>query len=116
MLNDGFQLIASFLAGTAATAGVLSLIRWMPLPGCIKTILAVVVPVPAMAIALVLIHYGPPAARDPSGLAALPGAPRVWLRLFLYGCLATLGTGAAAALWRLAWPPEDRDDADEDAA
>ena len=96
----------AFIVGTAATAGLVRLIQWAPIPSYIKFILAIVVPVPTIAIALVLLYYGPAAQAGSQGLIGL-GPPGELLKMFLYGCLATLGYAGGAALWRRFQPLED---------
>lgn len=103
----------SFIVGTVATAGLVRLIYWAPIPSYMKFVLAVVVPVPAIAIALVLLYYGPEAQAGSEGLSGL-GPPVELLKMFLFGCLATLGYSGVAALWRMFQPLEDREDASED--
>ena len=100
----------SFVVGTVATAGLVRLVQWAPIPAYMKFVLAVVVPVPSIAIALVLLYYGPEAqsgAKEISGL----GSPSELLKMFLYGCLATFGYAGVAALWRMFQPLENRADA-----
>jgi len=95
----------AFIVGTVATAGLVRLIRLAPLPAYMKFVLAIVVPVPSIAIALVLLYYGPEAqagAKEISGL----GPPGELLKMFLYGCLATFGYSGVAALWRMFHSPE----------
>ena len=107
------KLGSSFIIGTVATAGLVRLIYWAPIPAYMKLALAVVVPVPSIAIALVLLYYGPQAGAGAEALNSM-GAPREWLSFFLYGCLATLGYGGVAALWRMFQPEEDREDESAD--
>lgn len=103
----------SFIVGTVATAGVVRLIQWAPIPSYIKFVLAVVVPVPAIAIALVLLYYGP---ESQAGVKELSGivAPGELLKMFLYGCLFTFGYAGIATLWRMFQPLEDREDSSGD--
>ena len=105
----------SFIVGTAATAGLVRLIQWVPIPAYMKLVLAVVVPVPSIAIALVLLYYGPAAQAGSEGLSGL-GSPSELLKMFFFGCLATFGYAGVAALWRMCHPAEDRgnDSADSD--
>lgn len=104
----------SFIAGTMATAGLVRLIQWAPIPAYIKFVLAVVVPVPSIAVVLVLLYYGPEAQTGGDSIGAL-GSPGELLKMFLYGCLATFGYAGVAALWRMFQPLEDRaDEADND--
>ena len=103
----------SFIVGTVATAGLVRLIQWVPIPSYMKFVLAIVVPVPSIAIALVLLYYGPEAqagAKEISGL----GPPGELLKMFLYGCLATFGYAGGTAVWRMFQPLEDRDDTSGD--
>lgn len=105
---------ASFIAGTVATAGLVRLIGWAPIPSYTKFVLAVVVPIPTIAIALVLIYYGPEAQAGGENITGL-GSPGDLLKMFLYGCLATFGYAGVTALWRMFQPQADReDDADDD--
>lgn len=104
---------ASFIVGTLATAGLVRLIQWAPIPSYIKFVLAVVVPVPSIAIALVLLYYGPEAQAGATAISGL-GPPGALLKMFLYGCLATFGYAGGAALWRMFQPLEDRGDASGD--
>jgi len=99
----------SFIVGTVATAGLVRLVQLAPIPSYMKFILAVVVPVPSIAIALVLLYYGPEAQAGSEGLSGL-GPPGELLKMFLYGCLATFGYAGVAALWRMFQPLEDRGD------
>lgn len=103
------KLGASFVAGTAATAGLIRLIQWMPIPAYMKIVLAIVVPVPAIAIALVLMYYGN--AYQP-GIATLNGfgSPGELLKIFFWGCLATFGYAGISVLVRIFLTPAERDD------
>ncbi|MCX6993514.1 MAG: hypothetical protein NT011_10280 [Kiritimatiellaeota bacterium] len=103
----------SFIVGTVATAGLVRLVQLAPIPSYMKFVLAVVVPVPAIAIALVLLYYGPEAQTGSAGLSGL-GPPSELLKMFLYGCLAMFGYAGVAALWRMFQPLEDRGDASGD--
>lgn len=103
----------SFIVGTVATAGLVRLIQLCPLPAYMKFVLAVVVPVPSIAIALVLLYYGPEAQSGAKAIGGL-GPPGELLKMFLYGCLATFGYAGVAALWRLFQPLEDRGNAPGD--
>ncbi|MBU0714182.1 MAG: hypothetical protein KJ964_02350 [Verrucomicrobia bacterium] len=99
----------SFIVGTVATAGLVRLIQWAPIPAYMKFVLAVVVPVPSIAIALVLLYYGPEAQAGSEGLSGL-GPPSELLKMFLFGCLTTFGYAGVAALWRMFQPLENRTD------
>jgi len=99
----------AFIVGTVATASLVRLIQWAPIPAYMKLVLAVVVPVPSIAVALVLLYYGPQAQAGSEGLGGL-GPPAELLKMFLYGCLAAFGYAGAAALWRMFQPLEDRGD------
>ena len=103
----------SFIVGTVATAGLVRLVQWAPIPSYMKFVLAVVVPVPSIAIALVLLYYGPEAQAGGEGLSGL-GPPSALLKMFLFGCLATFGYAGVAALWRMFQPLENRGDASGD--
>ena len=107
------KLGSSFIVGTVATAGLVRLIYWAPIPSYMKFVLAIVVPVPSIAIALVLLYYGPEAQAGREGLSGL-GPLSELLKMFLYGCLATLGYSGVTALWRMFQPLEDRGDASGD--
>lgn len=109
------KFFGAFLAGTAATAGVVRLIYWAPLPSYLKPVLAFVVTLPSVLIALVLVYYGPGAETNATELRDLI-TPRELLSFFLYGCLVPLGYGAIRAVWRMALPLKDRgdDSADSD--
>ena len=98
---------SSFIAGTVATAGLVRLIQLAPIPSYMKFVLAVVVPVPSIAIALVLLYYGPEAQAGSEGLCSI-GDPSELLKMFLYGCLVTFGYAGVTALWRMFQPMEDR--------
>ncbi|MFH1476476.1 MAG: hypothetical protein ABIH24_03145 [Verrucomicrobiota bacterium] len=95
----------SFIAGTVATAGLVRLIQWAPIPAYMKFVLAIVVPVPAIAIALVLLYFGPEAQVGNEGSGGF-GSPSALLTMFLYGCLAAFGYAGMAALWRMFAPLE----------
>ena len=99
----------SFIVGTVATAGLVRLIQWAPIPAYIKFVLAVMIPVPSIAIALVLLYYGPKAQANIEGLSGL-GPSSDLLKMFFFGCLATFGYAGMAALWRMFQPLEDRED------
>lgn len=103
----------SFIVGTVATAGLVRLIYWAPIPAYMKFVLAVVVPVPSIAIVLVLLYYGPEAQAGASEISGI-GLPGELLEMFLYGCLATLGYCGVAALWRIFQPLDEREDASGD--
>ena len=91
------KLSGSFAAGTAATAGLIRLIYWAPLPSYMKIALAVAVPIPSIAAALVLVNYGGGTAVREMELA---GNPRELLNFFLYGCLVSFACALMAAAWR----------------
>ena len=99
----------SFIVGTVATAGLVRLIQWAPIPSYIKFVLAVVVPVPSIAIALVLLYYGPEAQASSESLGNI-GSPDELLKMFFFGCLATFGYAGVAALWRMFQPLKHRAD------
>ena len=103
----------SFIVGTVATAGLVRLIQWAPIPSYIKFVLAIVVPVPSIAIALVLLYYGPDAQSGAIETSNF-GPPGELLKMFLYGCLATFGYAGVATLWRMFKPLENRTDASGD--
>ncbi|MCG2661137.1 MAG: hypothetical protein L6437_12945 [Kiritimatiellae bacterium] len=103
----------SFIVGTVATAGLVRLVQLSPLPSYMKFVLAVVVPVPSIAIALVLLYYGPEAQAGSEGLSGL-GPPSELLKMFFFGCLATFGYAGVAALWRMFQPLDHRGDASGD--
>ena len=103
----------SFIVGTVATAGLVRLIQWAPIPSYMKFVLAVVLPLPSIAIALVLLYYGPEAQAGATEISGL-GPPSALLKMFLYGCLVTFGYAGVAALWRMFQPLEDREDASGD--
>ena len=113
-MNDALvKLGTSFVVGTVATAGLVRLIQLSPLPSYMKFVLAAVVPVPSIAIALVLLYYGPEAQAGRAGLSGL-GPPSALLPMFLFGCLATFGYAGVTALWRIFQPLADRGDASGD--
>ena len=99
----------SFIVGTVATAGLVRLIQLAPIPSYMKFVLAVVVPVPSIAIALVLLYYGPEAQAGATELSGL-GPPSELLKMFLYGCLVTFGYAGLATLWRMFQPLANRGD------
>ena len=105
----------SFIVGTVATAGLVRLIQLSPLPSYMKIVLAVVVPVPSIAIALVLLYYGPEAQAGAKELSGI-GSPVELLKMFLYGCLATFGYAGVTTLWRMFQPLENREEDSEDDA
>ena len=99
----------SFVVGTVATAGLVRLIQLAPIPAYIKFVLAVVVPVPSIAIVLVLLYYGPEAQAGTESLSGL-GPPGELLKMFFFGCLATFGYSGVTAVWRMFQPMENRGD------
>ncbi len=105
----------SFIVGIVATAGLVRLIQLAPIPAYMKFVLAVVVPVPSIAIVLVLMYYGPEAPSGANALAGI-GPPGELLKMFLYGCLATFGYAGAAALWKIFQSADDgkEDSGDDD--
>lgn len=109
-MNDNMvKFGTAFIAGTVATAGLVRLVSWAPIPAYMKFALAVVVPVPAICIALVLMNYGPGAQAGVESIGGL-GSPGELLKMFLYGCLATFGYSGVVAVWRMFQAPEDRED------
>ena len=105
----------AFIVGTVTTAGLVRLIQLAPLPAYMKFVMAVVVPVPSIAIALVLLYYGPEAQAGSEGLSGL-GPPGALLKMFLFGCLATFGYAGVTTLWRMFQPLENREEDSEDDA
>ena len=98
---------AAFLAGTAATAGLVRLVQWAPIPGYTKRILGIVVPLPSILICLGLLYAGPEPAPGGDAWGARLGL-RDGLPLFLYGCLTMLAWACLEAIWRRAHPPDEQ--------
>ena len=107
------KLGTSFIVGTAATAGLVRLVQWMPIPAYMKIVLAIVVPVPSIAIALVLLYYGNASQSGAEGLNGI-GSPGELLKMFFFGCLATFGYAGISALVRIFLTPAEHDDTAED--
>ncbi len=103
------KLGTSFIAGTAATAGLVRLVQWMPIPAYMKIVLAIVVPVPSIAISLVLLYYGNTSRVGAENLNGF-GSSGELLKIFFWGCLTTFGYAGASALGRMLLTPAQRDD------
>lgn len=92
------KMAVAFAVGTGVTAGVLRLLGFLPVPGYIKQALGIVVPIPAILIALVLLYYGPQGLAEQEGIPAAAGDLR---KMFFYGIITALGYLAVAAVIRL---------------
>ncbi len=91
-------MAVAFAAGTGATAGVLWALSLLPVSGYVKQALGIVVPIPAILIALVLLHYGPRGLAGEEGPPAAAGDLR---KMFFYGIIAALAWMALAAVIRI---------------
>lgn len=98
MNADLIKLGSAFLVGTAATTGLVTLVRLMPLPSYMKAVLSIIVAVPSIAIALVLLYCG-----EQNATAELTGTitRNELLKTFGAGALTILGYNGAVALWRM---------------
>lgn len=106
------KLTTAFVAGTAATAWIVSLLSRLPVPRYVKTVLYIVVPLPTILVALVMLCYGPDSIR-PS--VAVPSTKHELAKMFLIGGLAALGYMCARYVWRRFIDGEDeRNDEDEE--
>jgi hypothetical protein len=93
------KMAVAFALGTGATAGILRLLWFLPVPGYIKQALGIVVPLPVMLVALVMLYYGPGAL---SGQEAVMPSSMVDLRkMFLYGIITALGYLVVATVIRM---------------
>jgi len=95
------RLGVAFAVGSACSAGVVWLIRILPLPDYARGILRVVLPIPPICIALVMLTYGPHPVELEPGISR-----RELVRYFFYGVstwcvlegLAALGRRVVGAL------------------
>ena len=61
------SLSAAYAMGIACSAGIVSIVKLLPLPDYAIKMLCFVLPIPPTAIALVMMHYGPSAAAASAG-------------------------------------------------
>lgn len=92
------KLITAFALGTGATAGLVQIIKFLPLDDYVKDILCVVVPIPSVAIVLVLLYYGPQPISSP---ALEPNASGAMVRMFFVGALAGLSSAGIISMVRV---------------
>jgi hypothetical protein len=92
------KMAVAFALGTGATAGIIRLLAFLPVPGYIKRILGIVVPLPVILVALVMLYYGPGAV--PGQDEALPASTGALRRMFFYGIFTPLGYFTVAGLIR----------------
>lgn len=93
------KMAAAFAAGTGATAGILWLLGFLPVPDYVKRALGIVVPLPVMLVALVMLYYGPGAL--PEGTEALPASAVELRRMFFYGIITALAYLLVSAVIRV---------------
>lgn len=94
------KLLAAYAAGTTATAVMVRLVWFIPIPGYTKHILSWVVPLPVILIVLAMLYYGPASSvveNEPITLTSSGVA-----RVFLLGSLSTFALFAAAPLVKMA--------------
>jgi hypothetical protein len=87
MSDSTVKLLMAFGMGVGISAGVIELVHRLPFPKYFKTILSIVLPLPPVAIALVMTAYGPelPASTGPSMISPVSIA-----RAFFFGAAAGL--------------------------
>ena len=93
------RMAVAFAMGMGATAGVLRLLGFLPVPGYIKQALGLVVPLPVMLIALVMLYYGPGAL--PGQAEALPSSAGDLRQMFFYGIITALAYLVIATVVRM---------------
>ncbi len=87
---------AAFAVGTGSTAGILWLLGFLPVPGYVKRVLGIAVPIPVMLVALVMLYYGPGAL--PAESETLPAPVADMRKMFFYGILTALAYLLVSAL------------------
>ena len=93
------KMALAFAMGTGATIGVLRLLRFLPVPRYIKQVLSIVVPLPAILIALVMLHYGPEEISNQA--SAIPSSAGDLWKMFSYGIVTVLGYLLVAKVMRM---------------
>ncbi len=93
------KLVTAFALGIGATAGIVQIVKRLPLHDYVKNILCVVVPIPSIAVVLVLLYYGPESVSSP---AVEPVTSGDMVRMSLFGALAGLSSTGIIATMRLA--------------
>ncbi|MBU4200985.1 MAG: hypothetical protein KKG09_06430 [Verrucomicrobia bacterium] len=93
------KMAVAFAVGTGTTAGILRLLGFLPVPGYVKRVLAIVVPIPAMLIALVMLYYGPGAL--PGQDDVVPSSYDDLRKMFFYGIITALIYLVIAAIVRM---------------
>ena len=93
------KLVTAFALGIGATAGIVQMVKAMPLEKYMKNILCVVLPIPSIAVVLVLLYYGPESISSPGMEPVTPGS---MVRMFLFGALAGLSSTGIISTMRLA--------------
>lgn len=102
------KMAAAFAVGTGATAGMLRLLDFLPVPGYVKRALGIVVPLPVILVALVMMYYGPGAA--PDGNEAAPASAGELRKMFFWGVIAALAYLMLATLVRFVLAKSDGDE------
>lgn len=93
------KMAVAFAMGTGATIGVLRLLRFLPVPRYIKRVLGIVVPLPAILIALVMLYYGP--GESAGQEVMLPSSADDLRKMFFYGIVMVLGYLLVAKVIRM---------------
>ena len=93
------KMAVAFAMGTGATIGLLRLLRFLPVPRYIKQIMGIVVPLPAILIALVMLYYGPEETSNQA--MAIPGSAGDLRKMFFYGIVTVLGYFLVARVVRM---------------
>lgn len=104
------KMAVAFAVGTGATAGVLRLLGFLPVPGYVKQALGIVVPLPVILIALVLLYYGPGAL--PGQADIVPSSSGDLRKMFFCGIITALGYLVVATVIRMILKKSSGDEED----
>lgn len=92
------KLSGAFALGMAASAGLVQIVKVLPLHRYVKQALRVVLPIPAIAIALVMLYYNPDALPESPGEAGFFGD---MIRMFFFGAASALLYVSVLAILRM---------------
>ena len=103
------KLILAYCVGVGCSAGVVILVRAMPLAAYVKSLLAFVLPIPITAIALVMLCYGPHSIQE---MNQIHGGSKALLIAFVLGVV--LGPLSAMVHFLYDWLTKQKYHAEEE--
>ena len=96
MTESLVRLAAACMLGFGACTGALLLLGFLPLDSTVKKLLGFVIPVPTVAMALVMVYCWPGFLSDTLGID--PGSRKA-ARLLITGAALAIASYAASFLW-----------------